>query len=895
MWQHQGWTAQAPAQGYQGPEQWHAQEWQQAEWQQADWQQQEWYQHQHSPPMGQHVDPEYAEMDRRAQDIANDRVPYEMPPAMRAAAVASLKEEILWQMQQQAAANSSESWGRGGGGQQFTVPPGDHFELLGDVPWFPHPKIKAWGQGSAQQWRGASSQVPARKAEGGELDEPLAAEAEEDFASQMQQMQDQEEESEEAIIIRRLTGALGGEIEEAGQERQRGLFAESTRMLLAVLGFAGEGNVPPMLRHHVVATAHQSPFWQGFSPRELLQQWSETTMLLSLLCTETLRKAFDAAPRSQRAQFLAMISRAAYLEVNQRAAVQGKALRPVWQQVFDAFPEVKFYRALLGHIRQKCWEDVRDRSRSRSRSRERRKKEQSQNQKPKADHTIRFFVKNTGSLPETELETHFSQFGKVKACNVLMDKKTKKSRGMAFVTLAPQGFYETASAALSMMRSWVLEASHNVKGTFLEVTEADAKPEEDEERKREERVEERRRLRVEREQRALRVAAVVPAAEKVEEKFMPSLWARRWRKDFWEALPKGTYGPTPWTDNRVASLCSIAWREAAESARRTGDTEVRIALGLFEADATDRKRSPESAPRWAFVPAADLMLIVCEGMVGITANGVFMTPGWLDPTPFPSFASAGLLAMDTISANAPLSTPQAPQISHHFSMAGSHPGVGGLAKGHNDSEKIFVGGLSHSTTLDMLMHYFSRYGTITDAVVMMDKVTGKPRGFGFVVFESIDMVERVLAENGKHRLDGKWVDVKRATPLHPDTPTRASGAGGGMPPPPPAPPQQQVHADHFIQAEGGGFDQPTGSSSGVRSPVDSSPPFTAVPPPVSVNIPPPAVLDAGAGPEQGLRTFAERKLEQESPVAPAQAVGSFFHPPAPATGDEAYDPLAELG
>lgn len=64
----------------------------------------------------------------------------------------------------------------------------------------------------------------------------------------------------------------------------------------------------------------------------------------------------------------------------------------------------------------------------------------------------------------------------------------------------------------------------------------------------------------------------------------------------------------------------------------------------------------------------------------------------------------------------------------------------------------------------MLANYFSRYGRITDAVVMMDKTTGKPRGFGFVVFEHVSCVEAAIADYGKHAIDGKWVDVKRATP-----------------------------------------------------------------------------------------------------------------------------------
>lgn len=46
--------------------------------------------------------------------------------------------------------------------------------------------------------------------------------------------------------------------------------------------------------------------------------------------------------------------------------------------------------------------------------------------------------------------------------------------------------------------------------------------------------------------------------------------------------------------------------------------------------------------------------------------------------------------------------------------------------------KIFIGGLSWQTTEETLRFYFSRYGELSDVALMMDKKTGKPRGFGFI-------------------------------------------------------------------------------------------------------------------------------------------------------------------
>mmetsp|Transcript_45101 Transcript_45101/g.101354 ORF Transcript_45101/g.101354 Transcript_45101/m.101354 type:complete len:130 (+) Transcript_45101:40-429(+) len=87
-----------------------------------------------------------------------------------------------------------------------------------------------------------------------------------------------------------------------------------------------------------------------------------------------------------------------------------------------------------------------------------------------------------------------------------------------------------------------------------------------------------------------------------------------------------------------------------------------------------------------------------------------------------------------------------------------------LERGASVEEKIFVGGLTRDTTLDMILAYFKKYGNITDAVVMMDKATGKPRGFGFVVFDSAAAVDAVIREYSAHMLDGKWVEVKKANP-----------------------------------------------------------------------------------------------------------------------------------
>merc|ERR1719460_383445 len=76
--------------------------------------------------------------------------------------------------------------------------------------------------------------------------------------------------------------------------------------------------------------------------------------------------------------------------------------------------------------------------------------------------------------------------------------------------------------------------------------------------------------------------------------------------------------------------------------------------------------------------------------------------------------------------------------------------------------KVFVGGLSRETTTDGLRGYFERFGNVSDCVVMKDRSTGAPRGFGFVTYASQTVADRVV--HHRHVVDGKEVEAKPAVP-----------------------------------------------------------------------------------------------------------------------------------
>jgi len=78
-----------------------------------------------------------------------------------------------------------------------------------------------------------------------------------------------------------------------------------------------------------------------------------------------------------------------------------------------------------------------------------------------------------------------------------------------------------------------------------------------------------------------------------------------------------------------------------------------------------------------------------------------------------------------------------------------------------NSTKMFVGGISKSTTTNSLRQYFESFGSVRDVEIKVDPQTGGSRGFGFVLFLNEDSVTAVC-NHGDHYLDGKKIDPKRA-------------------------------------------------------------------------------------------------------------------------------------
>lgn len=91
------------------------------------------------------------------------------------------------------------------------------------------------------------------------------------------------------------------------------------------------------------------------------------------------------------------------------------------------------------------------------------------------------------------------------------------------------------------------------------------------------------------------------------------------------------------------------------------------------------------------------------------------------------------------------------------------------------SNKLFVGNLSFNTTENDLNDAFAAFGSVTEANLMMDRMSGRPRGFGFVTMSSAAEAQAAIdGLNGKE-LDGRALTVNVAKPRE----ERSGGGGGG--------------------------------------------------------------------------------------------------------------------
>jgi RNA recognition motif-containing protein len=94
------------------------------------------------------------------------------------------------------------------------------------------------------------------------------------------------------------------------------------------------------------------------------------------------------------------------------------------------------------------------------------------------------------------------------------------------------------------------------------------------------------------------------------------------------------------------------------------------------------------------------------------------------------------------------------------------------------STKLYVGNLSFNTTENQLNDAFAEFGTVVEATLMLDRMTGRPRGFGFVTMSSAEEAQRAIEGMNGRDLDGRNLTVNEARPRE-DRPGGGGGYGGG--------------------------------------------------------------------------------------------------------------------
>jgi RNA recognition motif-containing protein len=92
----------------------------------------------------------------------------------------------------------------------------------------------------------------------------------------------------------------------------------------------------------------------------------------------------------------------------------------------------------------------------------------------------------------------------------------------------------------------------------------------------------------------------------------------------------------------------------------------------------------------------------------------------------------------------------------------------------SQSNKVFVGNISHSASEDTLKDLFATVGNVLSVKIVTDNFTGRPRGFGFVEMSSADEADKAISELNNHELEGRNLRVDRAKQRE------NRPAGGGM-------------------------------------------------------------------------------------------------------------------
>lgn len=119
------------------------------------------------------------------------------------------------------------------------------------------------------------------------------------------------------------------------------------------------------------------------------------------------------------------------------------------------------------------------------------------------------------------------------------------------------------------------------------------------------------------------------------------------------------------------------------------------------------------------------------------------------------------------------------------------------------TSKLYVGNLPFTVTEDALNQLFAEVGAVQSAKVVLDKMTGKSKGFGFVEYSNEDDARKAIDKFNGYELDGRTIKVSEARPREE---TGGGGGGGG--------PRFRSHGGGGGPRGGGGGDRRGGNRGG---------------------------------------------------------------------------------
>ncbi|XP_073154313.1 uncharacterized protein [Henckelia pumila] len=115
------------------------------------------------------------------------------------------------------------------------------------------------------------------------------------------------------------------------------------------------------------------------------------------------------------------------------------------------------------------------------------------------------------------------------------------------------------------------------------------------------------------------------------------------------------------------------------------------------------------------------------------------------------------------------------KVGNVLKQSTSNPSLFVAMRSMSTSSKIFIGGLSYSTDDMSLSETFSKYGEVVEARVIIDRNTGRSRGFAFVTFTSTEAASSAIQAFDGQELHGRRIKVNYATEK-----SRSGGFGGGF-------------------------------------------------------------------------------------------------------------------